>query len=103
MKRGGFKHTVVLGMTASALLLVGGCRDEQRDRELQRNIQEQHQRQVPGTGGAGQTGAEQRPMDINPLPEEEGFKTVPEQQTAPSGIGQEPDSSGTNQRSDQHQ
>jgi hypothetical protein len=93
MKMGGFKRTVVLGMAASALLLVSGCRNE-RAREGQQDVQQrdlQGQQPVqPGTGGAGGESGEntgKQPDDLKQLPDEEGFQSVPEEQEAPSGIG----------------
>jgi hypothetical protein len=89
MKRDGFKRAVVLGLAASALLLAGGCRDE-RGRQGGQDVQGQRQQQAPGTGGAGRqedTGPGQEPGDLNQLPEEGGFQSVPAEQEAPSGIG----------------
>lgn len=89
MKTGGLKRTVVLGMAGAALALMGGCRNERA--QVPANVQEQ---QAPATGGAGQAGTdEQRPVDINRLPNQEGFKTVPERQAAPNGIGSDTQSS----------
>jgi len=88
MKTDGFKRAVVLGLAASALLLAGGCRED-RARQGTQDVQGQQQ-QAPGTGGAGRqedTGPGQEPRDLNQLPEEEGFQSVPEEQKAPSGIG----------------
>jgi hypothetical protein len=91
MKRDGFKRVVVLGMVASALMLTGGCRSEQRGREGPQGVPGQQQPvQEPGTGGAGEEQGEnegQEPADLRQLPEEEGFQSVPEDQEAPSGIG----------------
>ncbi|WNG51578.1 hypothetical protein F0U60_51180 [Archangium minus] len=84
MTRDGFKRAVVMGLAASALLLAGGCRDE-RGRQGPQYVPSQQQEQ--GTGGAGQSG--QQPVDVNPQPDQEGFKTVPEQQELPSGIQDE--------------
>ncbi|WP_375768872.1 hypothetical protein NR798_45545 [Archangium gephyra] len=87
MKRDGFKRAVVLGLAASALLVAGGCREE-RGRQGTRDVQ--GQQQAPGTGGAGpqeNTGPGQEPRDLNRLPDEEGFQSVPKEQEAPSGIG----------------
>jgi hypothetical protein len=89
MKRDGFKRGVVLGLTASALLVAGGCRDQAGRQQGTQDIQGQQQ-QAPGTGGAGQqedTGPGQEPRDLNQLPDEEGFQNVPDEQEAPSGIG----------------
>jgi hypothetical protein len=93
MKMDGFKRAVVLGMAASALMLMGGCREGQRGREGQQGVQGQQQPQPreEGTGGAGQRelGEDegQEPADLRQVPEEEGFQSVPEEQEAPSGIG----------------
>jgi hypothetical protein len=88
MKTDGFKRAVVLGLAASALLLAGGCRED-RARQGAQDVQGQQQ-QAPGTGGAGRqedTGPGQEPRELNQLPDEEGFQSVPEEQEAPSGIG----------------
>lgn len=88
MKRDGFKRGVVLGLTASALLVAGGCRDQAGRQQGTQDLP--GQQQAPGTGGAGQqedTGPGQEPRDLNRLPEQEGFQSVPEEQEAPSGIG----------------
>jgi hypothetical protein len=93
MKTGGFKHAVVLGLAASALLL-GGCRNE-RGQGAQQGVQEQQQplqepREAPGTGGAGDEPGEDtqgQPDHLKQVPDEEGFQSVPEEQEAPSGIG----------------
>lgn len=89
MKRDGFTRAMVIGLAASALLLAGGCRED-RGRQGAQDIQGQQQQQAPGTGGAGQqedTGRGQEPRDLNRLPEQEGFQSVPPGQEAPSGIG----------------
>ncbi len=78
----GFKRAVVLGTAATALLLAGGCRDQQRGQQGPQYVPSQDQ----GTGGAGQSGSQQQPVDVNPQPDQEGFKTAPEEQTAPHGI-----------------
>jgi hypothetical protein len=85
MKSNGFKRAVVLGLAASALMLAGGCRDE-RGRQGPQYVPSQ---QDTGTGGAGQ-----QPVDVNPQPDQEGFKTVPEQQELPSGIQDESQGQG---------
>ncbi len=93
MKMGGFKHAVVLGLAASALLL-GGCRNE-RNQGVQQGTQEQQrpmqQQEAPGTGGAGEELGEDtqgQPDHLKQVPDdEEGFQSAPEEQEAPSGIG----------------
>ncbi|OJT19073.1 hypothetical protein BO221_36805 [Archangium sp. Cb G35] len=87
--RNGFKRVVVLGLAASALW-VTGCRDQANRQQGAQDVQNQQQQPAPGTGGAGQqedTGPGQEPRDLNRLPEEEGFQSVPSEQEAPSGIG----------------
>jgi hypothetical protein len=94
MKTGGFKHAVVLGLAASALLLTGGCRNErgQGVQQVPQNEQQQP-REAPGTGGAGQEeelgeDTQGQPDHLKQLDDdEEGFQSTPEEQEAPSGIG----------------
>jgi hypothetical protein len=88
----GFKRAMVLGTAATALFLAGGCRDQQRGQQGPQYVPSQ---QDPGTGGAGQSGSQQQPVDVNPQSDQEGFKTVPEEQTAPHGIGQDQGQGGS--------
>jgi hypothetical protein len=83
MTKNGFKRAMVLGLAASALMLAGGCRQE-RSKQGPQYVPSQQQDQ--GTGGAGTSGRGQQPVDVNPQPDQEGLKTVPEQQELPSGI-----------------
>ena len=90
MTRNGFKRAVVLGLAASALMLAGGCREERGKQGRQYVPSQQDQ----GTGGAGTSGQRQQPVDVNPQPDQEGMKTVPEQQELPSGIQDEDQGQG---------
>lgn len=91
MTRNGFKRAVVLGLAASALMLAGGCREERGKQGPQYVPSQQDQ----GTGGAGGSGQQrQQPVDVNPQPDQEGMKTVPEEQTLPSGIQDEEQGQG---------
>ncbi|MGZ3459212.1 MAG: hypothetical protein ACXU86_12005 [Archangium sp.] len=88
MRMDGFKRALLLGLAASALRLAGGCRNEQRGQQGPQYVpSQQPQQQAPGTGGAGQSGTNQQPVDVNPQPNQEGFKTVPKQETGPNAIG----------------
>jgi hypothetical protein len=98
MTRNGFKRAVVLGLAASALMLAGGCRDQQGKQGPQYVPSQQDQGQ--GTGGAGAMDRGQQPVDVNPQKDQEGMKTVPEQQELPSGIQREDEGQGGSGRSE---
>ena len=87
MTGNGLKKGMVFGLAVSALMLAGGC-SEQPSRKAPVDIVPA-ERQLLGTGGSGQTPPGERPINVNPVPGQEGFKTVPEQQTLPSGIQRE--------------
>ena len=106
MKTGGFKRTVVLGTAAAALFLVGGCRQQHAQevpQDIQRQQEAQDTQQAPATGGAGQAGSDEQPVDINKLPDQEGFQSVPEQQEAPHGIGEEDEEGAGGSQVNPHQ
>jgi hypothetical protein len=85
MTTNGFKRAMMLGLAASALLLAGGCRDERGKQGPQYVPSQQDQ----GTGGAGTMDRGQQPVDVNPQKDQEGMKTVPQQQELPNGIQDE--------------
>ena len=92
--RNGFKRVVVMGVAASALAFAGGCRDQSREAQVPQYTPAQ---EAPGTGGAGLAEPGQQPLDINRQRDQEGFKTVPPQQTLPSGIQRDQGGSGIQQ------